>query len=103
MINVTPVSFEEISAENNETRPDEVIISINCVIRQNYNSYLKESVVMFKDIITDYFGKLTKHKLQTGLKVWDITNLYGKYGWNVEMFYPKEGEQFEPYFVFSGK
>ena len=100
---IEPISFSQLQESVLETIPDEVIDSINYLIKKNYNSYKQESEVIIDEIVNTYLGPLDDCSLRDQLFRWDIEGLYGKYGWDVSFHSPERGERFNSYYLFSKK
>lgn len=100
--NIEPITFDEV-AHINEPVHEEIIDTVNQLIKQNFNYVLKESTVKIKDIFSNLKEKNFHYSATEILeRGWlDIERLYENAGWYVRYYSPSHNDVFEPYFYFS--
>lgn len=83
--------------------PDFVIDIVNRLIRQNYQSRRKCSVIEQREIVKEIKVLINIYGLEFDIKWLDFEELYRNAGWNVEYDKPGYNESYEATFKFTKK
>lgn len=89
MERIKPITFEEVHNSLKEEVPEEVISTINCLIKQNYCPIKRESTFSVRNIAFDCHISEDKEALEEKIVAnWydDIIDMYTNAGWNVEYY-----------------
>lgn len=97
---VKPITFEEVYDAKCQEIPNEIVLVVNKLIKENFNTNDNSSKVYQDDIL----NKLTIERERVFRNHWlDIEPLYESAGWDVSYYKPAYCETFPSYFVFSKK
>ena len=83
--------------------PDFVIDIVNRLIRQNYQSRRKCSIIEQREIVKEIKALINIYGLEFNIKWLDFEELYRNAGWNVEYDKPGYNESYEATFKFTKK
>lgn len=83
--------------------PDFVIDIVNRLIRQNYQSRRKCSVIEQREIVKEIKALINIYGLEFDIKWLDFEEMYRNAGWNVEYDKPGYNESYEATFKFTKK
>lgn len=95
-----PISPDDIVAPE---IPNFVIDIVNRLIRQNYQSRRKCSIIEQREIVKEIKATINANDLAFDIKWLDFEELYRSVGWNVEYDKPGYNESYEATFKFTKK
>lgn len=95
-----PISPDDVVASE---IPDFVIDIVNRLIRQNYQSRRKCSVIEQREIVKEIKALINIYGLEFDIKWLDFEEMYRNAGWNVEYDKPGYNESYEATFKFTKK
>lgn len=97
---VKPITFEEVYDAKCQGIPNEIVLVVNKLIKENFNTSDNSSKVYQDDILNE----ITIEKERVYRNHWlDIEPLYESAGWDVSYYHSACWESFPSYFVFSKK
>lgn len=95
-----PISPDDVVAPE---IPDFVIDIVNRLIRQNYQSRRKCSVIEQREIVKEIKALINIYGLEFDIKWLDFEELYRNVGWDVKYDAPGYNESYEATFKFTKK